>query len=195
MLGNVIRAGFKISPGPISIYVLAGPLLSIVLKEILFHKTFRVGRETRSTAVIANAWHHRSDAFSSIPPIVAIIAARINPELRFLDQIAAVIIAVFIFKVAFSVVKPAIAELTEKGISEEEINSIKEIIQKQKEVKEVHKIRSRHIGEEIFVDLHMLVDQEMSVLKAHEIARQAQDDVINSLPRIIDIVIHIEPFI
>lgn len=194
ILYSSIKGGFDRYIKEFSGYVLIGPLLSIVLKEILFHKTIKIGRDTKSQSVVANAWHHRSDAISSIPPIMAIIMTNIKPEFRFLDQVAAIIISVFMLKVAYNIIKKPFMELCGRGLSEREIKSIRNLIEEEADVREVHKIRTRQIGGEVFVDLHMLVDADKTVKAAHDIAENMQLKVIRSFPSVVDVVIHIEPY-
>jgi len=191
---GTLKNGFNPDLPGLSFYVIIGPVLSIILKEWLYRRTIRIGRETGSSSVIANAWHHRSDALSSIPPVIAVGLVRLDPTLWFLDQVAAVVIAVFMLRVAFHIIKPAFMEICERGVSREERERIRRMMERDPEVREVHQIRTRQIGREIFVDLHMLVDRDMTVEKAHDIAERMHKRVIASFPRIVDVVIHIEPY-
>jgi cation diffusion facilitator family transporter len=119
----------------------------------------------------------------------------VSPSLWFVDQVAAVIIAVFMLKVAYNIIKPSFMEICERGVDREQQDRIREMIEDDPDVREVHKIRTRHIGSEVFVDLHMLVDRNMAVEKAHDIAERMHKRVISSFPRIVDVVIHIEPYL
>lgn len=172
---------------------LTGSLITIFLKEWLFRVTRKVGRNVNSPAVIANAWHHRSDAFSSIPVIVAVSAAAINPEWHFLDQIGALIVAVMILKAAWDIIKPALAELIDAGASAQDYEQIVELAQSVSGVLSVHKVRTRRSGAGLYVDLHALVDGNMTVCAGHDIATQLQRKLIVDGPSVADVVVHIEP--
>jgi cation diffusion facilitator family transporter len=170
-----------------------GPFLSIVFKEALYRWTVHVGREVRSSAVIANAWHHRSDAFSSIPALIAVGASALNPKWAFVDHVGAVIVSIFILKVSFDIIKPALVELTDGGASESDRGSIKQIASAVRGVEDAHAIRTRKIGAGIFVDLHILVDPEMSVRIGHDISEEVKRELIEKGPDVLDVVVHLEP--
>jgi len=187
----VFRLARPVCP-PLSIVFIA-PLISIVAKEILFRHTRAVGRRIKSQAVIANAWHHRSDAISSVPPLIAVVAAAINPRWAFLDPLAALIVALLILKVAWEIAAPALAELTEKGAEFEEIGAIEALTNTVSGVYSVHRIRTRRLGSGIFVDLHVLVDGDLTVRASHEIASAVQRKLLADGPSIADVTVHIEP--
>ncbi len=126
--------------------VLAAPLLSLLVKEILYRITFAAGVANRSSALKANAWHHRTDALSSIPVLVAVTAGLISPKLAFLDPVAAILVSVFIIKVGIDILGDSLAELTDKGMSPKERASIQTLIQGISHVQGTHRIRSRKIG-------------------------------------------------
>ncbi len=170
-----------------------GPLLSIFLKEFLYQWTVKVGKQAKSSAVIANAWHHRSDALSSIPALIAVGLASLNPLLAFVDHIGAIIISVFILKVSWEIIKPALFELTDYGIKSEEIDMIKNTTLDVEGVEDVHAIRTRKISSSIYVDMHILVKPEMSVRNGHEISEKVKYTLLNNDYNIIDVIVHIEP--
>jgi cation diffusion facilitator family transporter len=176
-----------------ALIALTGSLLTIFLKEWLFRATRKVGHRVNSPAVIANAWHHRSDAFSSIPVVIAVSASAFNPEWHFLDQIGALIVAVMILKAAWDIVKPALAELIDVGASTQDYQQIVELAQSINGVISVHKVRTRRSGTGLYVDLHALVDGAITVHAGHDIATQLQRKLIVSGPSVADVVVHIEP--
>ena len=178
-------------PGKIA---LIGSLFSILLKEILYRWTITVGKRIKSPALIANAWHHRSDAFSSIPALIAVSVAIINPNLAFVDHIGAFVISLFILKVAWGIVKSAFFELTDRGASQKEREKIRSIVMGVDGVQALHKIRTRKLGYSIFIDLHVLVDENMTVRKGHDVAEAVQRKLIDKGPEISDVVVHIEPY-
>lgn len=171
-----------------------GPAVSIVLKEILFRWTIKVGRRVKSSAVIANAWHHRSDAFSSVPALIAVGASVINPNWAFVDHVGALIVSLFILKVSWDILRPSLEELTDGGASESDRQSIKKIASGVTGVEEVHAIRTRKIGPSIYVDLHVLVAPEMSVRRGHDISEEVVRVLITNGPDILDVVVHLEPY-
>jgi len=174
-------------------YVFIAPLASIIIKEILFRRTRLVGRRIKSQAVIANAWHHRSDVISSIPPLIAVVAAAINPKWAFLDPVGALIVALLIQRVAWKIAAPALAELTEKGAGPEELKMISTLAGEVPGVYSVHKIRTRRLGAGLFVDLHVVVDGDLTVRESHDIASAIQKKLMGDGPSVMDVTVHMEP--
>ena len=173
---------------------ITGPVISIFSKEILFRWNMKVGKRIKSSALVANAWEHRSDVISSIAAVLAVGAAIIDPRLSFIDNIGAVVVAVFIFKVAWDILAPAFSELIDSGASEIVQKQILNTVLKFDDVKGTHAIRTRKTGNNIYVDLHVLVDGDMSVTNSHIITEKIQKKLMKKIPEIIDIVIHIEPY-
>ena len=172
---------------------LTGPLLSIVMKEILYRWTITVGTRVRSTAVVANAWHHRSDALSSVPAVIAVAASAMNPEWAFVDHVGALIISVFILKVSWDIMSPSLGELADRGASLRECAQIERIAMGVAGVKDIHAIRTRRCGESLYVDLHVVVDPEISVRLGHTISEDVEEALLKDGPRILDVVAHLEP--
>lgn len=170
-------------------------LTSIVLKELLYRWTLMKGRKLKSAPLVANAWHHRSDAFSSIPVAIAVAGAYLVPTWSFLDPLGAVVVSIFIFQAAYKILVPAYNKLIDAGLSKQEVDAIRKISLKHPEVKDVHKIRTRYLGcSDVSVDMHMLVDPEMSVDNSHDIAEQLKYELIDNVDNIMDVVVHVEPF-
>lgn len=186
------RLGQSVSCPPLSIALL-GPLVSIIAKEILFRRTRAVGKRIHSTALIANAWHHRSDALSSIPALVAVTAASISPKWAFLDPVGALIVALLILKVAWDIASPALSELTERGANNEDVQAIANLTRSVEGVCSVHKIRTRRLGAGWYVDLHVNVNGDQSVRHGHDIATNVQHLLLEDGPSVIDVTVHIEP--
>ncbi|MDD5722547.1 MAG: cation diffusion facilitator family transporter [Syntrophales bacterium] len=172
---------------------ITGPILSIILKEILYRWTVIVGTRVKSTAVIANAWHHRSDAFSSVPAVMAVAASAMNPDWAFVDHVGALIISVFILKVSWDIMSPSLAELADRGASLKDCAKIERIAMDVNGVRGVHAIRTRKCGESLFVDLHVVVDPEISVRLGHNISEEVKGALLKGGPRILDVVAHLEP--
>jgi cation diffusion facilitator family transporter len=173
--------------------VTIGPVISIIAKEILFKITYKVGIKINSPSLKANAWHHRTDAISSIPVLIAVLASLIDPRLGFLDQIGAIVVSAFIIKVGFEILFTNINDLLDTGISKEKIIEIEETITAIKDVKGVHKLRTRKLANYIYIDLHLEVDGQMSVLQGHDISEEVKQGLIQSNPKIIDVMVHLEP--
>jgi len=175
-------------------FALVGPFLSIFLKEILYRWTVKVGVIAKSPAVIANAWHHRSDALSSIPAFISVLLSALNPDWIYFDHIGALIVSLFILRVAWDIIKPEILELTEQAASKRERDDIEVIVQSIKEVESVHKIRTRKMGSGIIIDLHIQVDPNKTVREGHSISGKVKNELFKKVSNIIDVVIHLEPY-
>ena len=171
-----------------------GPILSILGKEALYQWTVYVGVQVKSTAVIANAWHHRSDALSSIPALIAVVVAALYPDWGFVDHIGAVIIAVFILKVSWDIIVPALKELSDAGASLKTQQQIGDLTMMVKGVKSVHAIRTRTFGSRLHIDLHILVDPELSVRAGHSISEDVKQHLLQQGPDVLDVVVHLEPY-
>lgn len=174
-------------------FVLLAPVLSIIVKEILFRVTFQVGVEIRSSSVKANAWHHRTDALSSIPVLVAVGACLISPKLAFLDQVGAILVSVFIIKVGFEILCNSIKDLLDAGMSQHELLRIGTIIRDIPSVRGGHKIRSRRLAGSFYIDLHLEVDGDLTVREGHDISEIVKETLIRENQHIIDVMVHLEP--
>ena len=177
-----------------NLIAILGPSLSIIFKEILYRWTVIVGTSVKSKAVIANAWHHRSDALSSLPALIAVAASSINPDWAFVDHIGALIISIFILKVSWDIISPSLSELTDHGASIKDREIIKKISLNINGVKDVHAIRTRKFGSKLHVDLHILVQPDIPVRMGHNISEEVKKEIINNGPGVLDVVVHLEPF-
>ena len=178
-------------PGVIAIIAAA---VSIVAKEALYQYTVRVGRQTDSPSVVANAWHHRSDALSSIGALLGIGAAYfLGEKWRIADPIAAIVVAALIIKVAIELCHNALAELLERSLSKEVEEEILAIISSTPNVYKPHNLRTRRIGSNIAIEVHIRVDGSMSVDASHEISRQIERALRNRFGEQTAVAIHIEP--
>ena len=185
-----INAKDTTQPGWIAFAAACG---SIVVKEALYRWTIHVGKKVRSTALLANAWHHRSDALSSIPVAVAVLATRLWPAWGMLDHIAAVIVCVLIVHAAWKISWPALRELSDVGATSESRRVISEIAQQTEGVQSIHALRTRYLGPGLQVDLHVLVDPKLTVVEGHEIAGAVKRRLLDEGPDVLDVLIHIEP--
>ena len=190
---NAILSLMNRSQASLHWVVIIGPILSLIVKEIMFRITYRVGIETNSSSVKANAWHHRTDALSSIPVLVAVIASLINPKLVFLDQVGAIIVSVFIIKVGLDILFTSINELLDAGMSKQELLAIEATITAIPNVVGAHKIRSRKIAGSFYMDLHLEVAGSMTVTAGHGISETVKNILLKKNNRIIDVMVHLEP--
>ncbi|MCK8060027.1 MULTISPECIES: cation diffusion facilitator family transporter [unclassified Fusibacter] len=185
----------NILPQPGLIAVVAAPI-SIVLKESLFWYTKKAGEQIHSSAIIANAWHHRSDALSSVGTFIGVGGAYyLGKNWTILDPIASLLVSILIFKVAFEILRPAVEELTEKALSEEEVEEIHKIIEEHPGlVKEVHKIKTRRLGNRAAIEFHLLVSPDLNIAQAHAIATHIENHLMITFGEGALITTHIEPF-
>ena len=152
------------------IIALVAALVSIIVKEWLFRYTKKTGDEINSQAVIANAWHHRSDAFSSVGTLVGIGGAiLLGNRWRILDPLAAIVVSLFILKVAWQITRGSLRELLEESLDEETKKSIMEIVGQVDGVLEPHGLRTRNHGNRIVVDIHVRVKNETTIVEAHNL--------------------------
>jgi len=179
--------------GPPGWFAFYAALASIVTKEILYRWTAAVGKKIKSPALAANAWHHRTDAISSLPVLVAVGGALLFPSWSFLDRLGAVIVSIFILHAAMKIIWPAISELIDAGAPQEIQKKIAKITCGTDGVREVHAIRSRFISSSIQIDLHIVVDGEISVRDGHTIADSVENNIITSIPEILEVVVHVDP--
>lgn len=171
----------------------AASAVSLVSKEILFRWTDRAAKQVKSSALSANAWHHRSDAVSSIPVFLAVGGSLLFPRLSFLDQLGALIVSVFICQASFRILWPGIQELMEKGAPAEIIAGIEALAMAEPEVIQVHQIRTRYLGSGLRIDFHLVVDGAMTISRGHEIAERVKQKLLGQIPDLEDAVIHVEP--
>lgn len=174
---------------------LAAAAISIPAKEILYRWTLKKGRSLHSAPLIANAWHHRSDALSSVPAVLAVGGAVIFPAWSFLDHLGAVVISLFIYQAAYKIVHPAFHKLIDSGASPEEVARIENLAAQTPGVLSVHKIRTRYTGCSCMaVDLHIEVDGSLSVIEGHNISETVKKRLIQSDMNIRDVIVHLEPY-
>ncbi len=179
-------------PGIIAI---AAAAVSILSKEALYQYTKVYAVKLNSSAMLANAWHHRSDAFSSIATLIGISASVFFGEkFRICDPIAGIAVSFFIIKVAFDIAKDSFNELMEASLSKETEKEILEIISNVNGAQNPHKLRTRKIGNKIAVDVHINVNAELNIVEAHNIATEVEKALFEKHGEDIFVNVHIEPF-
>lgn len=177
-----------------SLVALIAAAVSIVVKELLYQYTVFKGKKLNSKAVIANAWHHRSDAFSSIGTLVGIGGAIfLGEKWRVLDPVAAFVVSLFIIKVSVDLVKPCLDELLERSLPKEVEDRILAIILSNPEVNSPHHLRTRRIGNNIAIEAHIRMDGNMSLKDAHEVTKRIEASLKEEFGPDTHIGIHMEP--
>jgi len=187
---STIRDEHVVQPGWIA---LSAALISIVAKESLYRWTIFVARTVKSSALAANAWHHRSDAFSSIPVAIAVVVAMFNPQWSFIDRLGAFVVAIFILYAGWGIMRTAISEITDKGASPEYLAQIESIILATEGVGSYHALRTRQVGSGWYIDLHIQVDPDLTVKVGHDISEHVKKNLLAQSPDILDVVVHLEP--
>lgn len=178
-------------PGMLALII---AIISIVSKEWLYRYTAKVGRKVNSQAVVANAWHHRSDAISSAGTLIGIAGAMfLGEKWRILDPIAAIVVSFFIIKSGYEIMKPAIADLLEASLSEDEEKEILKLVKGVPGIGYVHNLRTRRIGNDIAVDLHAKMDGHLTLATAHTLATEAENAIKARFGKNSVINIHMEP--
>ena len=178
-------------PGVIAIVAAA---VSIVVKEALYQWTVRVGRKVESPSVVANAWHHRSDALSSVGTLLGIGAAYfLGEKWRIADPIAAIVVAALIINVSIDLCRTALAELLEKSLPSAVEEEILQIISATPNVHKPHNLRTRRIGANIAIEVHIRVEGSMTVYDSHEISKDIERALRERYGEHTAVAIHIEP--
>lgn len=173
------------------LFTLGIALFSILVKEGLYHMTYRVGVRINSKMLIANAWHHRSDAISSIIVLFGIAGAQLG--LPVLDPIAAIIVAMMIAKIGYDLSYHSARELVDTALDADVVEQIKAKILENEEVLELHMLRTRRMGHTSLVDVHILVHPKLSVSEGHHISEDIEKSLISTFDDINDVTVHIDP--
>jgi cation diffusion facilitator family transporter len=178
---------------PPTAIALAAAILSIAVKETLFQWTARLSQETASAALAANAWHHRTDALSSIPVAAAVAVAMIDHRLAVVDRIGALVVAVFILHAAIRIIRPALDQLIDAGAPPGQRERLEALALEVEGVQSAHALRTRYVGSELAVDLHVEVEPELSVAEGFEIANRVKRELMDQGPGVADVMVQIEP--
>ncbi len=176
-----------------TLLALTGASLSIAFKEVLYHYTVRVGKRIKSMAVVANAWHHRSDALSSVAVFLGVIGARIKPSWHVLDSYAALFVSFFIIKVAFDILWNSLREITDTAPKSEILDRIRSCTLGVEGVKEMHDLRVRTAGGLYLMEMHILVNGELTVREGHRITKRVEGCLARDVGDIDRVIIHVDP--
>lgn len=190
-VAEVLNGG--ILPQP-SLIALIAAAVSIISKEILYRYTVRVGRNLNSQAVVANAWHHRSDALSSVGTLIGVGGAIfLGESWRILDPIAAIVVSAFIIKVAIDLIKPCLDELLERSLPVDTEKQILDIIASFPEVSSPHHLRTRRIGNHIAIEVHLRMSGQTTLEDAHAVATDVERRLKEVFGPDTHVGIHMEP--
>lgn len=173
------------------VLALVAAIVSIVSKEAMYWYTRYNAKRIDSSALMADAWHHRSDAFSSIGALIGIAGARLGFPI--MDSIASLIIFVFIIKAAYDIFKDAIDKMVDHACDDATVNKIRECVMKHEDVLGIDMLQTRIFGNKIYVDLEIETDGSYTLSKAHTIAETVHDDIEKSFPKVKHIMVHVNP--
>ena len=164
---------------------------SVVAKEALYRITRKVAKKTGSSALYANAWHHRSDALSSVAVVIGFVAMKFGYQQG--DQVATIAVGLMIILVAVKIIGGCFHEFAERAVDSDTMAQIEQTIASEHRIRDWHKLRTRSAGREIFMDLHILVDPQLSITEAHEIADSLEQSMHAKIARPLNIMVHVEP--
>ncbi len=191
---EAIRGLRSHSTTPPSAIALVAAVASMFVKEGLYRWTAEVGREVRSPALVANAWHHRSDAISSLPAAVAVAVSLIAPQWAVVDRVGAVVVCLLILQVAWRILRPALDQLVDAGAPADDCRRIEMLALEVDGVEAAHAVRTRYVGASLAVDLHVEVDGGLSVAEGHAIAVAVRQRLVADGPDVADAVVQVEPY-
>ncbi|UCB57769.1 MAG: cation transporter [Candidatus Omnitrophota bacterium] len=183
----IIHEQFK---APLNIALLAA-IVSIIVKEGLFRYTIKVGKKSNSPAVVADAWHHRSDAYSSIAALIGIAAAKFS--FLFLDPLAGVIISGFIISISFRLMRENVGIMMDEKPHSAFINNIRTIVRGIEGVRKIDSIKVHRRGPKFTIDLEVAVDSDISVDEGHRIAANVREALLSKIQNIRDVMVHVNP--
>jgi len=187
---SVVHGTYLTDPAP-GLLALVAAAVSIVVKEALFWYTWLNAKKIRSSALKAEAWHHRSDALSSVGALIGIGGALLG--VRVMEPIASAVICLFILKVALDIFREAVDNMVDHACDAETEEAIRGCVSRQNGVVRVDQIRTREFGRKIYVDLEIAVDGDMPLKEAHDIAQRVHDAVETSFPEVKHIMVHVNP--
>lgn len=165
--------------------------ISIMSNEILFHYTLYIGRQINSKLIKANAWHHRSDAAASLVVLIGLIGSILGYSA--LDALAAIIVGLLIVKMGWDYAWNSVKELVDTAVNPELTSKIEEVIQGVDGVEKIHQLRTRSMGEDVLIDVHILVSPKISVSEGHYIAQHVHHALIDQVESVKDVIVHVDP--
>ena len=187
-LGRLFSPQRLLQPEPLAIFFAA---LAVVSKEGLYQYTVRVARKHNSALLKANAWHHRSDAISSLLVIIGIVGSLYG--FRQADALAAIGVATMIGKIGFELLWNSAQQLIDVSLDDDTVAEIRNTIRQIDDVVNLHQLRTRHSGSDAFADVHVQVSPDISVSEGHQISEAVRQAIMRAVPNIIDVTVHIDP--
>ncbi len=187
---NILSGSYNDLPVPGTL-ALAAAVVSIMVKEAMFWYTKIYAIRIDSSALLADAWHHRSDAFSSVGALIGIAGARFGFPV--MDSIASLVIFVFIIKAAYDIFKDAVDKMVDRSCDEETERQIYECVMKNREVRGIDSLYTRIFGNRIYVDIEVEVDGSYTLKRSHEIAEEVHEDIERNFQKIKHIMVHVNP--
>ncbi|AKL94135.1 cation diffusion facilitator family transporter [Clostridium aceticum] len=190
-LGSALSIIHKdmVIPGKFALYA---ALLSIVIKELQYQITFKVGKEANSSALMADAWHHRSDALSSIAAFIGVLGGRLG--FTILDPLAGVVVSAIVMKVGIEIFIDCFQQLIDVSIQLKELESVKHSILRKSKVQCINDIRTRKHGSKVFVDIRVCVDATMDIYNGHCVAEEVENIIRSEVNNVKDVIVHLDPF-
>jgi len=189
---SALKATMKGQQVYFSYFALFSAFISIVIKEIQYQISFRVGSREQSAALVADAWHHRSDALSSVASLFGILGAKYG--IYILDSLAGLVVSVIVIKVGIDIFKDCFQVLIDVSIHLDEVDNVKQTIMSEAHVKYVSDLRTRKHGSKVFVDIRICVDPSIDVYEGHEIAERVEDIIKKNIENVKDVIVHVDPF-
>ena len=186
---NVTNSSNLVMPG---VLALIASIISIISKEAMYQYTIRVSKKINSAALKADAWHHRSDALSSIGSFIGILGSRLG--FKIFDPLASVIISLCIIKVSIDIFKDAIDNMVDKSCDKEVIDKVISVIEKNESVKNIDDIKTRQFGNKAYVDVEISVDENLLLKDAHKVAEEIHDSVENEINIVKHCMVHVNPY-
>jgi len=172
-------------------FVLVVAAVSVLTKELMFRATKKISRKTNSTSLYANAWHHRSDALSSIAVLLGGAAGLMG--WGYADHVSTLVVGLMIIVIAVKIFYEGLIELTDQSVDKESLQRIENILAQNKEISGWHRLRTRKVGGELFLDVHIMVKPTLSVRESHDITLEIEDQLREAIFYPVNILIHIEP--
>lgn len=185
---NIANKNTLIIPGRLA---LIAAIISIAAKEAMFYYTRWASKKTNSTALMADAWHHRSDSLSSIGSFLGILGARLG--FPALDSVASIVICAFVVKVAVDIFLDSVRKLTDRACDSETVSKIRNIVLKTQGVLDIDDLKTRQFGDKIYIDLEISANGNMVLTDAHDIAENVHDSIEDALPNVKHCMVHINP--
>ena len=184
-----IASGAEIDvPGKMALIAAA---VSIAVKEWMYHYTKRAAKKINSSSMLADAWHHRSDALSSVGSLIGVGGALLG--FTICEPIASIVICIFIVKASVYIFMDAVNRLIDRSCTDEEIEQIRECVMEIDGVKNIDKLMTRRFGSKIYVDLEIAEDANITLLEAHHIAERVHDNIEEKMPEVKHCMIHVNP--